>query len=342
MNTIRAVASWISIYLVGLLFLLTANAYALFAVLDAGSIKDTLRQENTYAAIVPSVLSGATYGMQSAGQLPLSAPWVRQATDAAFPADDLEQKGNTVIDSGFVWLEGKTDKPTFTLDFTQNKARLGSEVGNYVEQQLRNLPACDIGNLPDSFDVFTATCAPPGINPALLGQTASRQIVEDQNFLKDPVISSENFSLEALTGGTGAGTAGRSPLPQLDGLQTVYQNKTLLLWLLPLLTAVFAAGGVWLAKNRRAVLMRLARLFATTAIGLIVLGVLLRYGLERLITASAADSLTRDVFSPVLIALAGQLQMVYFIFAGIGIGLTIVAFLARRKISVKSKGVKNV
>ncbi|MGI9027560.1 MAG: hypothetical protein ACR2FM_01795 [Candidatus Saccharimonadales bacterium] len=336
MNILRNFASWISLHLVGVCFLLTANVFALFGVLNANAIQEALRAENTYTKIVPSVIASARNDPKSAGQIPLNAPWVRTAADTAFPASDLEQKGDTVIASTFTWLEGKGDKPVFSLDFTENNARFSEEIGNNVTQQLSGLPACNVRNLPASFDVFNATCMPPGISAAQAGRTVSQQIANEGGFLKTPVISSDDFSLDALSGGA-TSQQNRSPFPQFDGLQSVYSQKTLLLWLLPLLTVAFMVIGLLLAQDRSKALRQITRSMVAGAIGLFVLGLLLTYGLKRLLDSTPSDALTRDVFSPVLLNLAGQLQIIYFIFTGVGIGLAVATYIASRKIKPEPK-----
>ncbi len=114
--------------------------------------------KNVYGAVVPAVLANASSENQSVGQLPLKDLGVRSAVEKSFPAGDLEQKTNTVVDSTFVWLSGKTAKPDFRLDFTQNKQQLATELGSYAQSRVENLPRCSLANLPDTYDPLTLKC----------------------------------------------------------------------------------------------------------------------------------------------------------------------------------------
>lgn len=322
-----------SLYLVGTFFFLAANAFALFGVLNPETVKGTLREENIYSAVAPSVLSTASYQEKTAGQLPLEEPWVREAAKNAFPARDLEQKANTAIDGTFAWLEGKTATPEFAIDFTENKRQLAAGIGDHTENRLENLPRCSLNNLPTTFDVFRIECLPPGFNAGALANRVKEEIRTDQSFLQDPVITPKD--LGGLINPDG-NNAAAEPLAQLEGLRTLFEYKTLLLVLLPLLTAVFAVAGLLLAPDRLKALRRLGRSFLFSAIGLFMFGLLLVFGLKRIIAATATDSLTREVFSPALTGLAAQAQTIYFLFAGGALIVAAAAFIASRKLSAKA------
>src|ERR1044071_10071967 len=124
-----------------------------------------MREQGTYDKIAPAVLATTSYANASgAGQIPLKEPWVQTAVMKAFPASDLQQKGDAVIDSSFAWLDGTSDKPQFSLDFSANKTQLGTEVGNYTGSRLNGLPACSLTNIPETIDAYTIDCLPFGVN----------------------------------------------------------------------------------------------------------------------------------------------------------------------------------
>lgn len=335
MNIAKGVISWVTLYLVGIFFVLTASMYALFGTVNAKSITKTLRDENTYSKVVPAVLSSAASnpGNLSLNQLPLQAPWVRTAAETAFPPNDLEQKSEVVINSTFAWLEGKSATPEFTIDFTQNKQRFGEELGKNLEQRLNALPVCSLSSSIASFNIYNATCLPPGINPAQVKAVVSQQIAADTSFLKDPVINSTDLPKESpAETADPAAVISENPLLELGDLQTLFENKSLLLWLLPIATAVFAVLGFMLAPNREKALRRLTRSFILSAIGLGIVGILLGYGADQLAGITATDAVAGNVLRPVVLNLIGQLQTYYFVFTGIGVALAIVLFAVRRQI----------
>ncbi len=334
MNIARGIVSWISLYLVGIFFVLTASMYALFGTINADIIAKTLQEENTYSKIVPAVLSSAekdTTG--SIHQLPLQSPWVRSAAETAFPPSDLQQKSEVAINSTFAWLEGKTSKPEFTIDFSQNKQRFSEELGKNLEQQLSSLPPCGLSNIPTSVNVYTATCLPPGVSPGQVKSVVSQQIATDTSFLKDPIFSSDDLTKEKSTlEGVGApAVIKENPLTGLDGLRGLFENKNLLLWLLPIITVALVVMGVLLATSREKALRRLTRSFFFSAIGLLAVGLVLGYVVDQLGALETTDAVANDLLRPVFLNLTTQLATYFFISAGIGLLMAIVLFAGRRQ-----------
>lgn len=327
MNVLRGAGSWLSLYLVAGLFFLTANTFALFSVINPGNVKQTVKEEGTYNKIVPAVLSSATYSSDilPAQQLPLNEPWVKEAAVKAFPASDLEQKGNGLIDGTFGWLEGKTEKPEYKLDFTSNKQNLATEIGNSTESRISGLPRCSLNNLPKTIDAFHIDCLPYGISPKTIAGRASSQISNDQGFLKNPIISSDN-----LPGSQGSQS--NNPFGLLEGLKPLYEHIGLLVWLLPIATAGLAALGVFLARDRLKALKRLGRSFISSGVGLAVFAVFISFGFERAVKTVSRDAVTRDIAGPIFISLAHQFRTVYLIFAGIAFVLAAVLLVVRRRL----------
>lgn len=337
MNIFRTSASWLCLYLVVGFFFLTANAFAIFNVINAENLKETLREEDTYGKIVPAVLSTASYREEIASeqQIPLNEPWVREVADRAFPASDLERKGEQAIDGTFNWLEGETAQPGFQLDFTNNKQALSQEIAAHVQSRAEDLPRCGINNIPASVDAFRADCLPFGVSPQRVASDAASLVNNDQGLLGNPVISSDNLSLDASEDSPAASQDEQNPFDQMGGLRSFFENKGLLLWLLPFITAVLSLGGVFLARDRLKATGRLAKSFLTAGVGLLVFGVLFIWGFEKAVESVSKEVITRELAGPVMVALAQQMRTVYLIFALIAFLLAIFLFVVRKRIFSK-------
>lgn len=336
MNVVRKIASWISLYLVAGLFFLTAGSYALFNIVAEDNIKQTVAKERTYNKVVPAVLSSATYSQNitQGQQLPLNEPWVKNAATDAFPASDLRQKGEVVIDSVFTWLDGETDQPQYRLDFTANKQKLAEEIGKGTEARLNSLPRCGPNNIPESIDAFSINCLPFGISAKAIADRTATQVLNDQGFLKDPVVASGELA-EASQG-----TVKDNPFEQLEGFRSSYQKKGLLLWLLPVLTVLFAALGVFLARDRLKALKRLRRSFISSGVGLAIFALLIGFGFERAVRAVSRDAITRDIASPVLINLAHQFRNIYLVFAVMAFVIALGLVVTRRSLLKRQQGIR--
>jgi hypothetical protein len=328
MGTLRNIGSWLCLYLVVAIFFLTASVFAFFRIINADNLKSTLGEEGTYAKVVPTVLETAAgdEGMLTEQQIPLDEPWVREATDKAFPASDLEQKTAQVVDGTFNWLEGKTAEPEFIIDFTTNKQALGAEVANHVEARAAGLPRCGLNNIPISVDAFRATCLPYGVSPQqLAGQTAAL-INNDQGFLGNPVISPENLT----NGSAGLADSRDNPFDGLKGVRSFYKNKTLWLWLLPITLLLLSVGVVWLALDRRKALGRLTKSYLTAGIVLLVFALLSIWVFENIVRAIPKDNATSDLVTPVMLSIAQQNRMIYLVFAGVALLSALGLFAMRR------------
>jgi hypothetical protein len=321
MNTLRSVISWVLLYLVAPLYFLTASVFVINHIASDSNVKQVLKDKNVYGSIVPSVLSTANYNNDGGSQLPLKDQWVKDAANKAFPASDLQQKGSTVVDSTFAWLDGKTAIPEFSLDFSSNKLALSNEVGNYAQTRLAGLPRCTTFDIPASVDAFSITCLPFGANPALIANSVKSDIANNQNFLKNSTVSTNDIST--------------SDLSRADGLRASYQNRHFLLWLLPLTTLLCGAGGIVLARGSWPKAMRrLARSLILSAFGLTIFAFVISSGLEGVINTVSKDEITRNVIGPVFIELGHQARTIYLIFAGIALVIGLILFVVQNRLKI--------
>lgn len=325
MNTLRNTTSWIFLYLVGPIFFLMALTFAFFSVVNPNTIKGALKDENVYTNVVPSVLKTTATTNVSTAQIPLKEPWVQTAAEKAFPPADLEQKTNTAIDSTFAWLNGTTDQPEFSIDLTSNKEAFSQEVGNYAQTRYEGLPACSRANIPSTTDPLTVTCRIPGMSSSSAANTLMQRVQNDKDFLPNTVITPNNASLNPVNK-----TADTGIFDNLEGLRAIYQQKTLLMWVLPLLTVVLTAGGLFLAKDRVKGTRQLMRAFLITGVGLLILGFIVGTGLGKVIDTLAIDAVTSNVIEPVITNLGSHAQRVYFIFGAVAIIAAIASYAAGR------------
>lgn len=327
MNTARNILSRTFLYLAGLVFFFTAVTFAFFSVVNPDPIKDALKEEDVYSNIVPAALETTANTNVSTAQIPLKEPWVRAAAEKAFPASDLEQKTTTVIDGTFAWLDGTTQKPEFSIDLSANKQAFAQEVGNYAQTRYETLPVCTRADVPanTSANLLTVSCRVPGISGEVASRSIVRSIQSDKDFLPNTVITPTNATLNPV--GQSANT---NIYDDLQGLRNFYQQKTLLQWLLPLITIVLIAGGLLLSQNRIRTTRQLMRTFIVLGAGLLILGFVAGTGLGKVIDTLALDAVTANIIEPVITNLGGYVQRTYFIFGGIAIVIAIASYAASR------------
>lgn len=345
MDMIRRTVSWLCLFLISFLFFLTAVILATFSLINATNVQKTLRQENAYQTIVPSFLSAASRGQspnqaieneivdkETAAQLPLGEKWVQDVATDAFPARDLEQMGEKVLAGTFNWLEGKTEAPEFRLDLTENREKFIAGIGSSVESRLQNLPRCAPGEIPSSLNAFQAKCLPFGVSATAVANQVETDLRNDNGFLKDPVIEGRELPFAQSSSASQADDTLTGLEKKPNPLKAIYENKSLLKWLLPTLTLLAAAIGMLLSTDRRKGLLRLARSFLSAGVGLLILGVLIGFGLKSAVQSIARDEFSKDIAVPLVASLADQFRTLYLLAAALAFALAIILYLAQRKI----------
>lgn len=336
MNTLRSPLSRLFTYLAVAFLFFTANAFAFYTVIDRDTIKTTLKEERVYDKLVPALLATARDNnpalvtIDGVGQLPLQEEWVNQAAQSAFPATDLEQKGNTIVDATFDWLEGKNNSLQFQLDFTQNKQQLGDAIGAYAEQRMASLPRCT-GNegLTTEFNAFTSTCVPAsaGVDAASLKAIIAQQVAADEDFLKDPLVTPQSLAADPDLGqpSTSLDQTGGSAPP-------AYSYRNWFLWLLPISTLVFAALGIYLASDKAKALRRLGIGLIAAAISLLLMALMIGPGFKAVLGEAQSDHLMTDILTPVLTHLAQDVRNIYMIFTTAAVTGVIACFIIAKRL----------
>lgn len=338
--------SRVSVFFVCVFFFLTALVWGLASVISADNLKQTLKNEQVYEKIVPAVLDiaaqeqleGLAQGSGASTDLPISEPWVRSAVEKAFPPSDIEQKGNSILDGTFAWLEGETEKPEFKVDFTANKQQLAQELSLATENRLASLPRCPRNQIASTVDAYKAECLPLGVSPSLVASRVAADVNRDQSVIKDPVITPENLDETAAAAEQGttqesaAQSANSDPFENLQGLRDFYSNLGLFKWLFPVMALVLAGLSVYLAKDHRRAFKRLALALLSAGVGLLFLGVIVAYLLEKTVESMSTQTALNQVINPVFVSLSEQFRSIYLMFGVGAIVLATILLFIRNKL----------
>ncbi|HSX45592.1 MAG TPA: hypothetical protein VLG27_01140 [Candidatus Saccharimonadia bacterium] len=165
-------------------------------------IESWLNQSNFYGHFVSNAIDQAKKSANSTeeqGSVTLSDTAVQQAAQSAFSQQLLQKSVQTFLDSNYAWLEGKTARPTFTVDLTQAKQSFAQLVGQYVLAHINSLPVCtpqqeaELGNI-QNVDPLNITCRPAQLSAQAEAQLVTQRIQTSDNFLSNPVITANNIN----------------------------------------------------------------------------------------------------------------------------------------------------
>lgn len=162
-------------------------------------IKTWLVQSHIYDKLVNSALDVAQKDNTDSGadgSIELTNQKVKEAANAAFTPEVLQQSAEEFINASYDWLNGKTSTPQFKIDLTNAKQTYADKVGQYVTQRLSKLTVCTAeqqAKLQIPVDSLTITCRPASLDPKAEGQRVTNEIMKSA-FLTNPVITQDTFA----------------------------------------------------------------------------------------------------------------------------------------------------
>jgi hypothetical protein len=242
------------------------------------------------AALVQTQKSGTDSG---AGSISLSDPAVIQAAQTAFPPDLLRHSANTLLDSNYDWLAGKTATPSFNIDLSTAKQNFAKLVGQAAAAHLAALPVCtpaQLAQLSIPVDSLSVSCRPAILTAQAEGARITEAIDNSNDLLSDPVVTAGSLNQDLKNG------QGQPYYQKLSWAPKAYRLDLKLPWILGVLALLCGPGIAFIAPSRR----RGAR-----RIGV----VLLEAGIILVIEKLVADALVKRFASTKLHnTLASQLQ----------------------------------
>jgi len=243
----------------------TATAWTLKStVADRETVKNWLLVSGVYDNFVDEIVAvSAGAAADDPDVATIDQATLTNAARAAFPPALLQDSLETVLDGSYNWLEGTTDSLDFTVDFTEAKSMFASELALAVKIKADELPACTPTEVPESLDIFAATCLPVATSSSDISSEFENSILNSEELLKDPIITGDSILVNK----------GDQQIPIAEAypeIATWYQRA---LWLPAALTVVSllaAVSVVLLSDTRRRGILHLVKAFtfASFSIGL--------------------------------------------------------------------------
>lgn len=227
-----------------LLFATAFNMGLLRTVNQPANVKKIIADSGVYDTAVNGLLEQAKQiSDKGDGSVSLNNPIIHSAANTTFTPQFLQTNTETVLDSVYAWLNGKTPQPDFKIDLTDPKNQFAAAVAKSVETRAASLPACTATNTPSDFDGLTAKCLPAGLTPAAAGNEVQANIVGGKGFLDHPVINANSVK---------SSNSKRSIFTdQLKDVPKQYQRVKKVPLVLSILTLLVAVAIVFLSSSRR-------------------------------------------------------------------------------------------
>lgn len=206
-------------------------------------------------------------------------PAILQAAKTAFPPQLLEDSVNKFLDGNYAWLQGKTDKPEFSIDLTQAKETFAVELGKQAGVRFASLPVCTPDQLnqlqdPQSANLLEVPCQPPNLSLQTVIDKITQETRGGEGFLKDAVITPE--TINQVSASNTQQPAQSQPQQEEPYYQSLSQAPALYKvgQLVPLIAAVVAllclVGMILLPERKRSGLKPAAIVLAVTGLILLI------------------------------------------------------------------------
>jgi hypothetical protein len=247
------------------LFLFVSISFTVLAIIVSNSayVKNALLETKAYNRFVPAIIEANIKQDQTANSIPFNNPEVQKIINSSFTPESLKDKSETLIDSFFAWLRGKTDKPEFKLDFTKEKQELAEELSEYAFNNLKSLPRCFFN--PTEIDPFYANCRPSNMDFEAEQKQLESQIFTTDSFLKDTVLTQDDFAKDSK---------GKTFIDKYWYAPIVYRWLLRLPWIFGTLTIVSATGYIVMSRRKREGVNVMGLAILTSSMSLVLLTVI--------------------------------------------------------------------
>lgn len=242
---------------------------------SSGNIKKFLSDSDIYNSLISSTLDQVkTSGGEGEG-ISLTDPNIKAVAEKTFTPQFLQENTEKVLDSVFLWLDGKTKVPDFKLDLSGLKETFATETAKAAQARAATLPACPAGlsGSADSYEPFSATCLPKGTTPASVAEQIRNSLSSSEGFLKDPVITADIVKL--------SGSSQSVFADQLKDVPNYYQQVKKTPIYLAILSLLIALGVVFLSSSQRAGLRRVGITLVITGTLLLIFAWVLNWGVNQ-------------------------------------------------------------
>ena len=223
-----------------ILTIITLISGVVFTSITANNVKSWLASSNLYNDAVYSTISSEYIESLDTG---VEKSILTTGFTQAFPPSFVQKSSETIVDSTFSWLQGKTQTVEFNIDVTEPKTQFAQTLSSYAIERYNKLPACPNRSLPKSTDPLKIDCRLPAglLNIQSEAKKYEETIKNNPNFFPGNTITSKN--IDALN-------PDRNPY-NYSQLPQAYQRISLVPFVLAALVLVIYGWWGLLSKHRR-------------------------------------------------------------------------------------------
>jgi hypothetical protein len=311
MHFVRSAVIFVLTTLLPSLLIATVLSAVLWQVFGSRErLSDTIERTGVYDAYLP-IFEEPRDTEPRDNSVPMDEAARREISQKALTPDFRRDQVETFINGTYDWLEEKTAKPAFTLEFSALKTNLANALGDYGEERVAGLPVCPSNAQTSEVDAFSISCRPPNLSASAIGEEIRQDFVSSDDFLQDTSVDASEI---------GKDEEGKSTFDRLSELPQVFKLLRVSQIALPLITVFVAAGIVLISNDRLRSLRRIGLVMLVIGGFMLLATFFTRTGMERVRSAAlnaqadargkAYASVVVDIFEELAVT-AGKVGRIY-------------------------------
>ncbi|HEX5797412.1 MAG TPA: hypothetical protein VFX86_03395 [Candidatus Saccharimonadales bacterium] len=333
---VKKIFKGIVLYLLGasLFFVLFAFAYfTAFSQTTAkpDKVKNILKDSGVYQKAPPVIYDKlAADAPESASDIPLDNPLVRNAALDAFTPGFVQNNVEAVLDGTYEWLEGKAARPEFNTELKNVKNRFAASLSEQVGKRLAKLPPCRPGQHPPGLpiDPYKTACRPAGTDINAIKKQVRRSVAANDDFLNGDTASPAPES-----------GSNNSLFDKNSRFPEAYRSTLQMPYLLAAFAALLSAVIIFIS-GKAAGLKKLALIFVLAGIFIVFVPLGFRLITDAFIKAASGNNVVTELVAPVLREFNQAAAKVYYVIGAAHLALAIGAYLLFRRFQPPDKPLK--
>lgn len=283
---------------------------------NQATLKLILQKTNSYSRFIPSVIEENVKNTPVNSAFSYEDPEIVAVITSSFPARDLRRNTEQFIDSVYLWLNGTTEKLTFTVDFTKNKQQFAAGLADYAFNKLERLPVCK--QAPPELDPLTATCRPKNLNLLESKKVYEKQINDSDSVLQKTLFTENDLPRNA---------SGQTIAEQFHYAPQIFTWLKRSPYILGIASVILAIDFIILSPRKRKGIVSLSRILMGSGISIIIFPLFFSYVLPyfaKTLQFNSGVGGTQKIFSEIIDQLGNNVDILFIL---IGSGVAIAGFI---------------
>lgn len=312
-----------TVYVASFLCVAAVSSIMWFGALQASVFNVQTVKEWVSASHLPSTLLDALVPRANgSGSNLLSQATIAAALKTTFPPSYVDEQLNTILDSTYAWINGKTTTITFSLPINQKKDIAIAQLTTALETAIASLPNCTASNQPSTQN-SDIVCKPRNLSTYDFAHALATQAVSSSGLLDQP-ITEKNFN----NAFTSAAQSDQRMSNLLEQLPTYRRTTDQLLYIWLPVTAFVSFIGIYFATNDRLLdFIRLSRRGAVSFGLNTALGLLLMYTIYTVRVPATTSTDPTTILLPLLLQAAHGFGVQLALLSSAGLVIAAIAWI---------------